>query len=121
MIVEVIKRVSVIGKMSCDRLDSPAVVIQSLFQADSFPCSVASLGHTNLFKALDTSTYVEEPMATRNLTWASGKRKISASPHTLQPAHSPFKPIHRMYPGNKYDLEGIYTSKAIIGNNYGSF
>lgn len=66
-----------------DRLDFPAGVIRSLFQADSFPCSVASLGRTNLFKALDPSAYAERPMATRNLIRAPGKREISASPQPL--------------------------------------
>ncbi len=53
----------VLNLMLCDRLDFPAVTIRSLSQADSFPCSVASLGRANLFKALDPSTYVKEPMA----------------------------------------------------------
>lgn len=96
------KKVSVLGRMSCDWFDSPAAVIQSLLQADPFPCSVASLGHTDLFKALDPSTYVEEPMATRNLTWATGKREISANPRPLHQTHTPFKPVHRIYPGIKH-------------------
>ena len=95
--------------MSCDKLDSPAVVIQSLYQADSFPCSVSSLGRTNLFKALDTLTSVKMPMATRNLTWATGKREISASPQTLQPSHTPLKPVHRIYPGNRHASPPTYT------------
>ena len=40
-----------------DKLDSPADVIRSLFQADPSPCSVASLGHTDLFKALESQAY----------------------------------------------------------------
>lgn len=86
--------------MRCDKLGFPAAVIQSLSQADSFPCSVSSLGRTNLFKALDTSTYVKMPMATRNLTWATGKRKASASPHTLHQDHPTCKSVYRMYPDN---------------------
>lgn len=66
-----------------ERLDFPAGVIRSLFQADSSPCSVASLGLTNLFKALDTRAYAQMPMATRNLIRAPGKREISASPQPL--------------------------------------
>lgn len=93
---------SVLGLLSCDKLDSPAVVIQSLYQADSFPCSVASLGRTNLFKALDISIYTKMPMATQDLTWATGKREISASPHTLQQPHTPLKSVYRIYPDNSY-------------------
>lgn len=73
----------VLGLAQSDRLDFPAGVIRSLFQADPFPCSVASLGRTDLFKALDPSTYVKRPMATRNLIRAPGKRKVSASPQLL--------------------------------------
>jgi len=94
------EKVIVLNLMRCDRLDFPAAVIQSLLQADSFPCSVSSLGRTNLFKALDTSTYVKMPMATRNLTWATGKRKTSASPHTLHQVHPTFKSVYRMNPDN---------------------
>ena len=91
---------SVLGLLSCDRLDSPAVVIQSLFQADPFPCSVASLGRTDLFKALDPKACAMGPMATRNLTWATGKRRISTSPQTLQQFHPPLKSFYRLYPDN---------------------
>lgn len=90
----------VLDLLLCDRLDSPAVVIQSLFQADPFPCSVASLGHTDLFKALDSKACAMEPMATRNLTWATGKRQISASPQTLQQFHTLCKSFYRLYPDN---------------------
>lgn len=48
------KKMVVLNVSQSDRLDFPAGVIRSLFQADSFPCSVASLGRTNLFKALDS-------------------------------------------------------------------
>ena len=47
------KKLAVLTVAQGDRLDSPASVIRSLFQADPFPCSVASLGHTDLFKALE--------------------------------------------------------------------
>lgn len=47
---------SVLREDPCDKLDSPAIVIQSLFQADPFPCSVASLGRADLFKALEPSS-----------------------------------------------------------------
>jgi hypothetical protein len=40
-----------------DKLDFPADVIRSLFQADPSPCSVASLGHADLFKALESQAY----------------------------------------------------------------
>ncbi len=94
----------VLSLMRCDRLDFPAVVIQSLLQAGSFPCSVSSLGRTNLFKALDTSSYDEMPIATRNLTWATGKRKASASPHTNHQTHTTFKSVYRIYPDNIMSL-----------------
>jgi hypothetical protein len=77
------KRGVVLNVSQGDRLDFPAGVIRSLFQADSFPCSVASLGRANLFKALDPSAYAKRPMATRNLIRAPGKREISASPLPL--------------------------------------
>ncbi len=48
-----------------------------------YPCSVASLGHPNLFKALDPQAYAREPMATQNLIRAPGKREISSSPQPL--------------------------------------
>ena len=91
--------------MLCDRLDFPAAVIQSLLQADPFPCSVASLGRTDLFKALDTSAYAQMPMATRNLTWATGKRKVSLSPHTLHQDHPITKSVYRIYPDNNYGFD----------------
>jgi len=70
----------VVLNLACgDKLDFPAGVIRSLFQADPFPCSVASLGRTDLFKALDFPAYAEKPMATRNLIRAPGKREISVS------------------------------------------
>jgi len=69
----------VLSLTQSDKLDFPAGVIQSLSQADPFPCSVASLGRTDLFKALESYAYAKNPMATRNLIWAPGKRKISAS------------------------------------------
>lgn len=84
----------------CDRPDSPAVVIQSLSQADPFPCSVASLGRMDLFKALDPLAYAKEPMATRDLTWATGKRKTSASPLQFVAIIQPLSHVYRMYPGN---------------------
>ena len=90
----------VLDLLLCDRLDSPAVVIQSLFQADPFPCSVASLGRTDLFKALDPLACAEGPMATRDLTWATGKRRISASPQTFQQFYTLFKSFYRIYPDN---------------------
>jgi hypothetical protein len=77
------KKLVVLNVSQSDRLDFPAGVIRSLFQADSFPCSVASLGHANLFKALDPRAYAQKPMATRNLMRAPGKREISASPQPL--------------------------------------
>jgi len=66
-----------------DKLDSPAGVIRSLFQADPSPCSVASLGRADLFKALESLAYARNTMATRNLIRAPGKREISASPLPL--------------------------------------
>lgn len=99
------KRVIVLKLMRCDRLGFPAAVIQSLLQAEPFPCSVSSLGRTVLFKALDTSTYVKMSMATRNLTWASGKRKASASPHTQHQLHTTLKSVYRIYPDNIIHLD----------------
>ena len=90
--------------MLCDRLGFPAAVIQSLLQADPFPCSVSSLGRTDLFKALDTSAYAKMPIATRNLTWATGKRKISLSPHTIDKDHPTTKSVYRIYPDNNYGI-----------------
>ena len=83
------KKLVVLDLTQSDRLDSPAGVIRSLFQADSFPCSVASLGRTNLFKALDSRAYAQEPMATRNLIRAPGKREISSSPLPLTKSIQP--------------------------------
>ena len=77
------KKITVLSVAQGDRLDSPAGVIRSLFQADPFPCSVASLGRTDLFKALEFQTYVRNPMATQNLIRAPGKRQISTSPQPL--------------------------------------
>ena len=84
-----VKRLVVLKLTQSDRLDSPAGVIRSLFQADPFPCSVASLGHTDLFKALDSQAYAQEPMATQNLIRAPGKREISESPLPLIPSIRP--------------------------------
>ena len=39
-------------------------------------------------------------MATRNLAWATGKRKISSSSHTLPPKHTLTKSVYRIYPDN---------------------
>jgi hypothetical protein len=111
----------VLTLMSCDKLDFPAAVIQSLLQADPFPCSVASLGRTDLFKALDTSAYVEMPMATRNLTWATGKRKISVSPHTLHKSHPTTKSVYRIYPDNNYIIINRIYLHEFIFLYYGSF
>jgi hypothetical protein len=88
-VVGIAKRLVVLNSIPSDRLDSPAGVIRSLFQADPFPCSVASLGRTDLFKALEPSAYAKNPMATRNLIRAPGKREISASP---QPIVAPIQP-----------------------------
>lgn len=65
------KRMDVLVSRLRDRLDSSATVIRSLSQADSFPCSVASLGRANLFNALDLSTYEEKPMADPKLDTGS--------------------------------------------------
>ena len=51
------KRMVVLLSSQGDRPDSPAGVIRSLFQADPFPCSVTSLGRTDLFKALEPYAY----------------------------------------------------------------
>jgi len=77
------KKLVVLKLSQSDRLDFPAGVVRSLFQADPFPCSVASLGRPDLFKALDSQAYAQEPMATQNLIRAPGKREISASPLLL--------------------------------------
>ena len=98
--------------MLCDRLGFPAAVIQSLFQADPFPCSVSSLGHTALFKALGTSAYAKMSMATRNLTWATGKRKASTSPHTQHQIHTTFKSVYRIYPDNTNGFETLINSRS---------
>jgi hypothetical protein len=83
-----------------DRLDSPAGVIRSLRQADPFPCSVTSLGHTDLFKALEPPACAEDPMATRHLIRAPGKREASASPQPLTTSIQPRSHGYRIYPDN---------------------
>ncbi len=50
-------------------------------------------------------------MATRNLTWATGKRKASISPHTQHQIHTTFKSVYRIYPDN------IMSYKTIINVN----
>ena len=105
--------------MLCDRLGFPAAVIQSLLQADPFPCSVSSLGRTDLFKALGTSAYAEMSIATRNLTWATGKRKASASPHTQHQTHPTFKSVYRIYPDNSLDFEFFINPKSKSKLYYG--
>ena len=77
------KREIVLGVLRGDRLDFPAGVIRSLSQADPFPCSVTCLGRTDLFKALDFPACAGNPMATRNLIRAPGKREVSSSPLPL--------------------------------------
>lgn len=116
------KKGSVLPKMLCDQLDSPAVVIQPLSQADPFPCSVTSLGRTDLFKALDLKACALRPMATRNLAWATGKRKISASSHTFHLKHPLTKSVYRIYPDNSVYFFYSYTKQnnflVIMGSNY---
>lgn len=77
------KKLVVLTVTRSDRPDFPAGVIRSLSQADPFPCSVSSLGRTDLFKALEPPAYTKNPMATRNLIRAPGKRKISSGPLPL--------------------------------------
>ena len=86
-----------------------------------FPCSVSSLGLTALFKALGTSAYAKMSMATRNLTWATGKRKASASPHTQHQIHTTFKSVYRIYPDNTIDHQTIISPKTKSKLNYGSY
>ena len=85
----VAKRLVVLDLTQSDRLDSPAGVIRSLFQADPSPCSVASLGRADLFKALESLAYAWNTMATRNLIRAPGKREISSSPLPLTKSIQP--------------------------------
>jgi len=85
-----------------DRPDSPAGVIRSLLQADPFPCSVTSLGHPDLFKALESPACAKDPMATRDLIRAPGKREISSSPQPLITPIQPRSRDYRIYPGNSY-------------------
>jgi len=84
-----------------------------------FPCSVSSLGRTALFKALDTPAYARISMATRNLTWATGKRKASVSPHTLHQVHTTFKSVYRIYPDNIMALDRNIKTKKNLIYNYG--
>ena len=85
-----------------DRLDFPAGVIRSLLQADPFPCSVASLGRTDLFKALELPACARNPMATRDLIRAPGKREISFNPLPLITSIQPRSRDYRIYPGNTH-------------------
>ena len=85
-----------------DRPDFSAGVIRSLLQADPFPCSVASLGRPDLFKALESQACARNPMATRDLIRAPGKREISSSPQPLITSIQPRSRDYRIYPGNRH-------------------
>ena len=79
-----------------------------------FPCSVTSLGRTGLFKALELQACARSPIATRNLAWAIGKRKISASSHTLHLRHTLTKSVYRIYPDNTL----VFMSNNMVVKKY---
>ena len=103
-----------------DRPDSPAGVIRSLFQADPFPCSVASLGRTDLFKALEPLAYARNPMATQNLIRAPGKRRISASPQPLTASIQPRSRITGYTQAIDTPAHSLYTRHSQPHFTYGS-
>ena len=103
-----------------DRPDSPAGVIRSLFQADPFPCSVASLGRADLFKALEPLAYARNPMATQNLIRAPGKRQISASPQPLTASIQPRCRITGYTQAIDTPFNSLYTRHSAHHFTYGS-
>lgn len=105
----------------CDAIDLASLQLLSshYYRQRPFPCSVSSLGLTALFKALDTSAYAKMSMATRNLTWATGKRKASIGPHTLHQAHPTFKSVYRMDPDNIKYADRYINKKESKNLNYG--